>query len=176
MKYMKLGNTDIEVSRICVGGMSFGEPSDKFQPWTLNEAETQAMIEHAYNLGVNFIDTANCYSLGTSEIYIGRALKNLGIPRDKVVLASKVYFNEGKLSRKAIHTEIALAWHYAKGVCAPLVGATKARHFDDAVRAVDLELASEDICYLEEPYKPHSIVGALSEEKAQATFEKWTKK
>ena len=106
MKYMKLGNTDIEVSRICVGGMSFGEPSDKFQPWTLNEAETQTMIEHAYNLGVNFIDTANCYSLGTSEIYIGRALKNLGIPRDKVVLASKVYFNEGKLSRKAIHAEI----------------------------------------------------------------------
>ena len=58
-------------------------------------------------------------------------------------------------------TEIALAWHYAKGVAAPIVGATKVPHFDDAVRAVDLSLSDEDIKYLEEAYKPHRVVGAL---------------
>ena len=323
MKYAKLGNTDIEVSRICVGGMSFGEASEKFHQWTLSQTDTQAMIQHAYDLGVNFIDTANCYSFGTSEEYIGQSLKNLGIPRDKIVLASKVYFNEGRLSREAINreiegtlkrlqtdhldlyqihrfdygtpieetmqalhelvksgkvraigasamygyqfhnmqicaerngwtkfstmqnhynllyrederelipvcrqynvslipysslagghlthkgwqsgskrsdtdkvlhdkydgemdnnlqivervsqlaekygvtmTEIALAWHLIKGVTAPIVGATKVSHFDDAVRAVDLVLTDNDVAFLEEPYKPHRIVGALSE-------------
>ena len=59
-------------------------------------------------------------------------------------------------------TEIALAWHYAKGVAAPIVGATKVPHFDDAVRAVDLALSDEDIAYLEDTYKPHRVVGALS--------------
>ncbi|MBQ7218298.1 MAG: aldo/keto reductase, partial [Ruminococcus sp.] len=97
MKFTKLGNTDITVSQICVGGMSFGEASEKFHQWTLDQSATQKMIAHAYELGVNFIDTANCYSFGTSEEYIGQSLKNLGIPRDKVVLASKVYFNDGKL-------------------------------------------------------------------------------
>ena len=321
MKYTKLGNTDIEVSRICVGGMSFGEASEKFHQWTLNPEETQAMIDHAYGLGVNFIDTANQYSFGTSEEYIGAAIKNLKIPRDKIVLASKVYFNEGKLSKEAIlreidgtlkrlqtdyldlyqihrfdydtpieetmetldslvkagkvralgasamygyqfhnmqiaaekngwtkfstmqnhynllyrederelipvcrqyhvslipysslagghltrptwdsgskrdstdkivhrkydaekdnnfaivervaelaekyqvtMTEIALAWHYAKGVASPIVGATKVPHFDDAVRAVDLSLKPEDVAYLDEPYQPHRLSGAI---------------
>ena len=323
MKYTKLGNTDITVSQICVGGMSFGEASEKFHQWTLDQGATQKMIAHAYDLGVNFIDTANCYAFGTSEEYIGQSLKNLGIPRDKVVLASKVYFNDGKLGRDAIAreidgtlkrlqtdyldlyqihrfdystpieetmevlhrlvqsgkvraigasamygyqfhnmqivaeqngwtkfstmqnhynllyrederelipvcrqynvslipysslagghlthkgwesgskrsdtdkvlrdkydgdkennleiidrvaglaerygvtmTQIALAWHYAKGVAAPIVGATKQSHFDDAVKAVDLNLTADDVRYLEENYKPHRIVGALSE-------------
>ena len=323
MKYTFLGSTDIRVSQICIGGMSFGEASEKFHQWTLDRKDTEAMLAHAFELGVNFIDTANTYSFGTSEKYIGDALKDLGIPRDKVVLASKVYFNEGKLSREAIlreidgtlerlqtdyldlyqihrfdygtpmeetmealdslikagkvralgasamygyqfhnmqitaekhgwtkfstmqnhynllyrederelipvcrqydvslipysplagghlsHTgwesgtkrsdtdkvirskydadkendleiigrvaelaekydvtmsEIALAWHFAKGVAAPIVGATKISHFDDAVRAVDLQLTPEDVAYLEELYKPHRIVGALPE-------------
>ena len=64
------------------------------------------MIAHAIDLGVNFFDTANVYSHGTSEEYLGRALKNLGVGRDKVVLASKVYFNDGHLSAKAINREI----------------------------------------------------------------------
>ncbi len=106
MKYTKLGNTDIEVSRICVGGMSFGEASEKFHQWTLDADATKAMIEHAYDLGVNFIDTANTYSFGTSEEYIGKALRELGIARDKVVIASKVYFNDGHLSKEAINREI----------------------------------------------------------------------
>ena len=321
MKYTELGNTGIQVSRICVGGMSFGRASEDFHLWTLDQERTTAMIAHALELGVNFIDTANTYSHGTSEEYIGNALKSLGVQRDKVVLASKVYFNEGKLSKDAIAREIdgtlkrlgadyldlyqihrfdygtppeetmealdklvksgkvraigasamygyqfhnmqlaaqrngftlfstmqnhynllyrederelipiceqygvaripysplagghlthtgwtteskrsqtdrtirekydqamdndmeiiarvnelaekygvsmsqtALAWHYKKGVTAPIVGATSVPHFDDAVAAVDLALADEDVAYLEEPYAPHKIVGAI---------------
>lgn len=106
MKYTKLGKTGIKVSKICVGGMSFGKASEDFHKWTLNQEQTIAMLDHALELGVNFIDTANCYSSGTSEEYIGNALKMLGVSRDKVVLASKVYFNEGKLSKEAIAREI----------------------------------------------------------------------
>ena len=106
MKYTELGNTGIRVSKLCVGGMSFGMPSEDFHLWTLEQKETTAMIGHAYELGVNFIDTANVYSHGTSEIYIGKALKELGIKREDVVIASKVYFNEGKLGKKAILREI----------------------------------------------------------------------
>ncbi len=106
MEYVKLGNSDLEVSRIAVGGMSFGKASSEFHEWTLNEADTQEMIAFAYDLGVNFIDTANQYSGGTSEEYIGKAIRNLGIPRNQIILASKVYFNEGKLSREAIRREI----------------------------------------------------------------------
>lgn len=321
MKYAELGNTGIRVSRICIGAMSFGKASEQFHQWTLDQDETQEMIGHAWELGVNFIDTANTYSFGTSEEYIGKALKNLGIARDKIVLASKVYFNEGRLSREAIlreidgtlsrlgtdyldlyqihrfdydtpmeetmealdslvkagkvrvlgasamygyqfhnmqicaekngwtkfstmqnhynllyrederelipvceqygvsripysplagghlthtgwesgskrsdtdktlrnkydrakendleiisrvdelarkygvsMTQIALAWHWKKGVTAPIVGATKIAHFDDAVKAVDLELSDDDVSYLEERYRPHEVVGAL---------------
>lgn len=106
MKYTKLGNTDIEVSQICVGGMSFGKASEAFHQWTLPYEETKSMIDEAYQLGVNFIDTANTYSFGTSEEFIGKAIKELGIPRDKIVLASKVYFNDGHLSKEAIVREI----------------------------------------------------------------------
>lgn len=321
MKYTELGNTGIAVSRICVGGMSFGEASEKFHRWTLDQSETKNMIAHAFDLGVNFIDTANQYSFGTSEEYIGKALKELGIPRDKTVLASKVYFNEGHLSKEAIRreiegtlerlqtdyldlyqihrfdydtpieetmetlhslvkegkvralgasamfgfqfhnmqiaaekngwtkfstmqnhynllyrederelipvcrqygvslipysplagghlthtgwrtdskrsqtdlvlkrkydayeendtmiinrvsetaekygvsmTETALAWLYAKGVASPIVGATKVPHFDAAAKACELQLSAEDIAYLEEPYIPHTISGAI---------------
>lgn len=321
MKYTQLGNTGIEVSRICVGCMSYGKPSADFHLWTLEQDETTAMVKHAIDLGVNFFDTANVYSHGTSEEFLGKALKDLGVARNKVVIASKVYFNDGKLSAAAIHreidgtlqrlgtdyldlyqihrydygtpieetmqalhelvqsgkvraigasamygyqfhnmqicaerngwtkfstlqnhynllyrederepipvarqygvslipysplasghlsrpqwnsgtmrsdtdktmrskydhakdndmqivarvaevarhlgvsmTEVALAWLLQRGVAAPIVGATKVPHFDDAVRALDLQLSDEDMAYLEEPYKAHDIVGAL---------------
>lgn len=106
MRYAELGKTGIRVSQLCVGGMSFGKPAEDFHLWTLEQAETTAMLEHALSLGVNFIDTANTYAHGTSEEYIGRALKELGVARDQVVLASKVYFNEGKLKKEAIAREI----------------------------------------------------------------------
>lgn len=325
MKYKELGNTGIMVSQICIGGMSFGERFEDFHMWTLDQKKTTEMIKHAYELGVNFIDTANTYAHGTSEIYIGNALKELNIPREKVVIASKVYFNEGKLSKEAIlrecdktlerlqtdyldlyyihrfdyetpieetmealdilvksgkvkaigasamygyqfhniqviaeknhwtkfsvmqnhynllyrederemipichqydvslvpysplagshlaHKEwesgslrsrtdkvskrkydhamendqiiidrvyelsqkyqvsmaqIALAWLLKKGVTAPIVGATSITHFDDSLKAIDLELSDEDCLYLEECYEHHTIVGALPEGK-----------
>ena len=106
MRYATLGHSGIKVSRICLGGMSFGEPSVDFHQWTIGPEETRAVIGRALDAGINFIDTANCYAHGTSEEFIGRALRDLGVPRDQVVLASKVYFNEGRLSRAAIEREI----------------------------------------------------------------------
>ena len=319
MEYTKLGKTDIEISKVCVGCMSFGK-AGTMHDWTLNETDTEAVVKHALDLGINFFDTANGYSAGTSEEYLGRALKK-NIARDKVVLASKVYFNPGRLSRKAIFHEIdgtlkrlgtdyldlyiihrfdyetpieetmqaldelvkagkvralgasamygyqfynmqlaarengwtpfsamenhynllyrederelipickqmgvslmpysplaaghltrptwntdtlrsktdrvamgkydstekqdmqivrrvqelaqkygvkmqqiALAWHWAKGVTSPIVGATKARYLDDAADALKIRLTAEDVAYLEEPYLPHRIVGAI---------------
>lgn len=319
MEYTKLGNTDITVSKICVGCMSFGK-AGTMHDWTLDENGTEAVVKHALELGINFFDTANCYSAGTSEEYLGRALKN-NIQREKAVIASKVYFNPGRLSKEAIHREIdgtlkrlgtdyldlyiihrfdydtpveetmealndlvragkvralgasamygyqfsnmqtaalnngwaqfqtmedhynllyrederelipicrqtgvslmpysplaaghlarsswrsdsirsktdrvamgkydnteeqdmkivqrvaelaerhnvkmqqiALAWHWAKGVAAPIVGATKSQYLDDAAGALDVKLAAEETGYLEEPYIPHRIVGAI---------------
>lgn len=305
--------------------MSFGEPSKDFHEWTLNQEETTKVIKRAFELGVNFIDTANVYSHGTSEIFIGNALKELNTPREKVVIASKVYFNPGKLSKEAIIREcdqslkrlqtdyldlyqihrfdydtpieetmealnelvksgkvraigasamyayqfhnmqvvakehgwtlfstmqnhynllyrederemipvcnqynvslipysplagghlthlnwetdtarsktdntlrkkydsakdndlqiikrvnqlaqkynvsmaqISLAWLYKKEVASPVVGATKINHFEDAVKAIDLDLSDDDCKYLEELYINHKIVGALPEGK-----------
>lgn len=104
MKYTKLGNTDIEISKLCVGCMSFGK-AGTMHDWTLDAEKSEAVIKHALSLGINFFDTANGYSAGTSEEYLGKAIKN-NVPRDQVVIASKVYFNEGRLSRKAILREI----------------------------------------------------------------------
>lgn len=320
MEYTKLGNLEMEISRLCVGCMSFGDTASNFHKWTLNQTESEAIIKHALGLGINFFDTANIYSAGTSEEYLGRAIKN-NIARDKVVLASKVYFNDGALSKIAINreiegtlrrlgtdyldlyiihrfdsttpaeetmqaldnlvktgkvralgasamygyqfaklqniaeknrwtkfiamqnhynllyrederelipickeqgvaltpysplaagrlsrtewnaetkrnqtdktaigkydstkdsdieivkrvskiaenknatmTQIALAWQFAKGVVAPLIGATKAKYFDDAIGSFDIKLTDEEISFLEEQYVPHKIVGAL---------------
>lgn len=324
MEYTKLGTTDIEISKLCVGAMSFGQ-AGTMHDWTLDESNTEAVVKHALDLGINFFDTANVYSAGTSEEYLGKAIKN-NVARDKVVLASKVYFNPGRLSGEAIRREIdgtlqrlgtdyldlyiihrfdfetpidetmealnslvtagkvralgasamygyqfhnmqqvakdngwqqfqsmqnhynllyrederemipiceqmrvsltpysplaggrltrpewsadtlrsktdvvsmnkydstqdqdmaivqrvhelagrhdakmqqiALAWLWAKGVAAPIVGATKARYLDDAAGALDVKLSSEDIAYLEEPYVPHRIVGAIDQNPA----------
>ena len=320
MEYVKLGNSDITVSRFCLGCMSFGDPASKRHAWTLNAEESEKIIKHALDLGINFFDTANGYSGGTSEEYLGRAIRN-NVPRDKVVLASKVYFNEGHLSRRAIAreiegtlkrlgtdyldlyiihrfdegtpieetmealdglvkagkvralgasamfgyqfynmqlcardngftpfvsmqnhynplyrederelipvcrqmnvaltpysplaagrcarpvweadtvrsktdvvargkydstkeqdkliaariselavkygttmTRITFAWHFAKGVTSPVVGATKAKYLDDAVGALDVKLTEEDVAYIDECYVPHRVVGAL---------------
>lgn len=103
MQYAKLGNTDISVSKLCLGCMSFGKAGTMLD-WTLDEEKSDEVIQHALDLEINFFDTANTYSKGTSEEYLGRALKN--VPRDKVVIASKVYFNPGRLSKEAIHREI----------------------------------------------------------------------
>lgn len=322
MEYVNLGNTDLKVSRLCVGCMSFGDPASNMHAWTLNPQESESLVHRALDLGINFFDTANTYSAGTSEEYLARAIKSK-TTRDKVVLATKVYFNEGHLSKEAILREaegslkrlgtdyidlyiihrfdygtpieetmealdslvkagkvraigasamygyqfynmqlaaekngwtkfssmqnhynllyrederelipicrqqnvartsysplaagrlsrpewktdshrsqtdktasskydstmemdypivkrvsemaqnhgatmsqIALAWQLEKGVCSPIIGATKAKYFDDAVGALQVKLSKEDVNYLDELYKPHEIVGAIPE-------------
>ncbi len=320
MQYTELGGSGIRVSRFCLGCMSFGDPASEMHAWTLNADESEAIIRHALGLGINFFDTANCYSAGTSEEYLGRAIRR-NVAREKVVLASKVYFNEGHLSKAAIEreidgtlkrlgtdyldlyiihrfdastpvgetmsaldglvkagkvralgasamygyqfynmqlcardngltpfvsmqnhynplyrederelipvckqmnvaltpysplaagrcarpnweadtlrsrtdkvarskydsteeadksiaariaalagkygtsmTRICFAWHFAKGVASPVIGATKEKYLDDAVGALDIRLTEEDVAFIDEPYVPHRIVGAL---------------
>ena len=105
MEYSKLGHSNLQVSRLCVGCMSFGNPESNFHAWTLNAEESETLVKRALDLGINFFDTANAYSGGTSEEYLGCAIKN-NVARDQVILATKVHFNEGKLAKSAILREI----------------------------------------------------------------------
>ncbi|NES14778.1 MULTISPECIES: aldo/keto reductase [Micromonospora] len=111
MEYVKFGSTGLEVSRLCLGCMSYGEPGRGPHPWSLPEQESRPFIRQALELGVNFFDTANVYSDGTSEEIVGRALKDFA-RRDDVVIATKVHGrmgggpNRGGLSRKHILSEI----------------------------------------------------------------------
>lgn len=111
MEYTKLGNTGLDVSRLCLGCMSFGNLERSFHKWVLDEEQSRLMIKKALEFGINFFDTANVYAEGTSEEILGRALKDYA-NRDEIVLATKVYsrMHEGPngagLSRKAIMSEI----------------------------------------------------------------------
>jgi len=111
MIYTKLGRTGLDVSRICLGCMSYGNPAGTTQPWSLSEKDSLPFFKKAIELGINFFDTANIYSLGASEEITGRALKEYA-RRDEVVLATKVFGvmrpgpNGGGLSRKAVFQEI----------------------------------------------------------------------
>lgn len=111
MDYVKLGNTGLDVSRLCLGCMSFGIAERWVHPWVLDEANSRPIIKKALELGINFFDTANVYSDGTSEEIVGRALKDYA-NRDEIVLATKAHFrmhpgpNGAGLSRKAIMSEI----------------------------------------------------------------------
>ncbi|MDQ4502968.1 aldo/keto reductase [Sinomonas sp. ASV322] len=111
MQYTRLGRTGLEVSRLAVGCMSFGDPQRGNHPWSLSEEESRPLIKQAVEAGINFFDTANVYSDGTSEEIVGRALKDFA-DRDWVVLATKVHGrmhpgpNGAGLSRKAIMSEI----------------------------------------------------------------------
>ncbi|MCL2663224.1 MAG: aldo/keto reductase [Oscillospiraceae bacterium] len=111
MEFTKLGNTGMDVSKICMGCMSFGSAKSGFHGWTLEEEDSRKIIKRALELGVNFFDTANCYSYGSSEEILGRALKDYA-SRDELVVATKVFIkmkdgpNGQGLSRKAIMQEI----------------------------------------------------------------------
>jgi aryl-alcohol dehydrogenase-like predicted oxidoreductase len=111
MEYVRLGNTGMQVSRICLGCMSYGDPSRPQQPWSLDEEASRPFIKQALESGINFFDTANAYSLGRSEEIVGKALRDFAA-RDEVVIATKVYFpmsdkpNDGGLSRKHILSSI----------------------------------------------------------------------
>ena len=88
MEYVRLGNSDLRVSRICLGCMGFGDPTIGQHSWTIGEEPTREIILRSLDLGVNFFDTAIAYQLGTSEQYVGRALRNMA-KRDDVVVATK---------------------------------------------------------------------------------------
>ncbi len=111
MEYTKLGRSGLEVSRICLGCMGFGVAARWTHPWVVDEDHSRSVIKEALELGINFFDTANVYSDGTSEEFLGRALKDYA-HRDEVVVATKVFFpmhdgpNAMGLSRKVILKEI----------------------------------------------------------------------
>ncbi|APX71770.1 aldo/keto reductase [Companilactobacillus allii] len=110
MEYTKLGNTGLDVSRICLGTMGFGTPGKGQFPWSIGQEDSKKIVEHALDLGINFFDTANTYSNGMSEHHLGNALKDKN--RDELVVATKVFFdssdkpNMSGLSRKAILSQI----------------------------------------------------------------------
>ncbi len=106
MEYARLGQSGLKVSRLCLGMMTYGTP--KWRPWVLDEEAGRPFIKRALELGINFFDTADMYSLGCSEEVLGRALSDFGPPRDEVVVATKLFFplkegpNQKGLSRKHI--------------------------------------------------------------------------
>jgi aryl-alcohol dehydrogenase (NADP+) len=106
MDYVNLGHTGVKVSRLALGMMSYG--SSKWRPWVLDEAASHPFVKRALELGINFFDTADVYSLGESEVVLGKALKELGVPREEVIVATKVFspmgpgLNQRGLSRKHI--------------------------------------------------------------------------
>jgi aryl-alcohol dehydrogenase (NADP+) len=110
MNYLNLGNSGIKVSRLCLGCMTYGTPN--WRPWVLDEEQSRPFFRKAWEAGINFFDTADMYSLGVSEEVLGRALVELAIPREQVVVATKVYQamgpspNERGLSRKHIRHSI----------------------------------------------------------------------
>jgi 1-deoxyxylulose-5-phosphate synthase len=110
MEYVNLGSSGLKVSRICLGCMTYG--SKKWREWVLEEPESRPFIRQAIEAGINFFDTADVYSIGVSEEILGRALKEFGPPRDRLVIATKVHGvmgddpNQRGLSRKHIHHAI----------------------------------------------------------------------
>src|SRR2546425_153839 len=106
MEYLNLGSTGLKVSRLCLGAMTYG--SKQWRPWVLEEEEARPFIRKALELGINYFDTADMYSVGKSEEILGRALKEFGSRRDRVIVATKVYNamsddpNDKGLSRKHI--------------------------------------------------------------------------
>lgn len=112
MDYVKFGNTGMDVSRLCLGAMGFGDPNSGFHEWVLEESDSKKVIKKALDLGINFFDTANIYSYGASEQILGKALKEYA-HRDEIVVATKLFStmkknvpNSGGLSRKEIFHQI----------------------------------------------------------------------
>lgn len=111
MEYIKLGNTGLDVSPLCLGAMGFGSSTNWIHNWILEEEESRPVIKKALDLGINFFDTANIYSLGRSEEVLGKALRDFG-KREELVVATKLYMpmkkapNSGGLSRKEIFFQV----------------------------------------------------------------------
>jgi len=123
MDYVKFGSTGLEVSRLSLGCMTYGDPGHGTHSWTLDEQASRPLIQQAVEAGINFFDTANFYSNGTSEEIVGRALRDF-TKRDEVVIATKVFFptrpgpNSSGLSRKTIFNGASsmYAWQFSKAL------------------------------------------------------------
>ena len=98
MEYVKLGNTGLDVSKLCMGCMGFSTAQTAESGWQLNDEESRAIFKRAIELGINFFDTANIYGLGDSEVFLGSAIKEYASSRDEMVVATKV-FNNGMVGR-----------------------------------------------------------------------------
>jgi 1-deoxyxylulose-5-phosphate synthase len=150
MEYIRFGNTGMKVSRLCLGTMTYGKPTDRWK-WALNEEQSRPFIKKALELGINFFDTADMYSLGASEEVVGKALKDFA-RRDEIVLATKVFNpmgegpNDGGLSRKHIMNAIDASLRRLKTDYVDLY-------------QIHVKLSGEEIVRLEELYKPHTISG-----------------
>jgi 1-deoxyxylulose-5-phosphate synthase len=122
MEYTKLGNTGMDVSRICLGCMGFGDAQRWIHKWVLNEENSRPIIKQALELLINFFDTANVYSLGTSEEILGRAWKDFA-NRDEVVIATKVHGNMHDVVRagkaRYLGASAMFAWQFQKGRNSP---------------------------------------------------------
>ena len=146
MQYTKLGNSGLDVSRVCLGCMNFGDETPDIHDWSLGEADTRPIIERALELGINFFDTANAYSQGTSEEITGRLLKEMA-NRDEVVIATKVYFpmRQGRnalgLSRKSIMTELE---HSLKRLGTDYIDLYQIHRFDERTPVEETMRAFED--------------------------------
>ena len=179
MDYVKLGRTGLEVSRIGLGCMSYGVPERGIAPWSLNEEESRPFIKRALELGINFFDTANTAGIGVipwSPLAKGRLTREWDeqTARSEIdeagqrLVAAMVDADRNIVERVAEvaakrgipRAQVALAWVLQKEpVTAPIVGATKPNHLEDAVAALSVKLDANEIASLEEPYVPHQIYG-----------------
>ena len=131
MQYTTLGKTDLNVSRLCLGCMTFGEPDRGNHAWTLPEESSRPIIKRAIEGGINFFDTANSYSDGSSEEIVGRALRDFA-RRDEIVVATKVYYPVGDLAQGLSRAQIL-------------------RSIDDSLRRLRLSSMERRICARESP-------------------------
>lgn len=142
MEYANLGSTGLKVSRICLGCMSYG--SSKWRDWVLDYDASKPFIQRALELGINFFDTADMYYEDSDFEVVKRVTevaKKRGVP----------------------NAQVAIAWLLQQpGVTAPIVGATRMQHLEDAVAALSVKLTEEELKSLAEPYKPHPVLGNLS--------------
>ena len=202
MKYTKLGSSDLNVSRICMGCMGFGDPQRGQHSWTIDEAHTREIIKRGLALGVNFYDTAIAYQSGSSEQYVGRTLRDFA-KREEVVVATKFLPRTAEeivngisgqqhienmintsLSNLGIDRVAALAEKHGVSmteialawlltkVDSPVVGATKLHHIEGAAKAVDCVLTGDEIACLEEPYVPHPLAGVMAQNKRENAKQK----
>ncbi len=146
MEYVNLGSTGLKVSRLCLGAMTYG--SKQWRPWVLEEEEARPFIRKALELGINYFDTADMYSVGKSEEILGRALKEFGSRRDRVIVATKVYNamsddpNDKGLSRKHIMHSID---NSLRRLDTDYVDLYQIHRFDSATPAEETMRALDDI-------------------------------